>query len=117
MVRSPSPTRSWDMAMKRRPEVSRASLRQVVRRPPSRCAMRSMACWAQSDALDGEQLLGIDGPVDGDKGGAEAVVFLEVFEADDGEVRCGEAMLAGVPRGAGFALGSAGTGGMGRIRP
>jgi hypothetical protein len=69
----------------------------------------------QSDALDGEQLLGIDGPVDGDKIGAEAGDFLEVFEADDGEVRGGKAVLAGVLGGAGLALGSAGASGMGRI--
>jgi hypothetical protein len=31
--------------------------------------------------------------------------FLEVFEADDGEVRGGEAVLAGVLGGAGLALG------------
>ena len=41
--------------------------------------------------------------------------FLEVFEADDGEVRGGEAVLAGVLGGAGFAFGGARAGGMGRI--
>jgi hypothetical protein len=69
----------------------------------------------QGDALDGEQLLGVDGPVDGDEVGAEMGDFLEVFETDDGEVRGGEAVLAGVLGRAGLALGRAGTGGMGRI--
>ena len=69
----------------------------------------------QSDALDGEQLLGVDGPVDGNQIGAEMGDFLEVFEADDGEVRGGETVLAGVLGGAGLALGSAGTGGMSGI--
>ena len=50
----------------------------------------------QGDALDGEQLLGVDWPVDGDEIGAEAGDLLEVFEADDGEVGGGEAVLAGV---------------------
>jgi hypothetical protein len=69
----------------------------------------------QGDALDGEQLLGVDGPVDGDEIGAEVGDLLEVFEADDGEVRGGEAMLAGVLGGAGLAFGGAGAGGMGRV--
>src|ERR1700688_1426973 len=34
----------------------------------------------QSDALDGEQLLGVDGPVYGDQIGAEMGDLLEVFE-------------------------------------
>jgi hypothetical protein len=71
----------------------------------------------EGDALDGEQLLGVDGPVDGDEIGAEAGNFLKVFEADDGEVRGSEAVLAGVLRGAGLAFGGAGAGGMGRIGP
>jgi hypothetical protein len=71
----------------------------------------------EGDALDGEELLGVDGPVDGDEIGAEMGDFLEIFEADDGEVRGGEAVLAGVLRGAGLALGGAGSGGMGRIGP
>jgi hypothetical protein len=69
----------------------------------------------EGDALDGEQLLGVDGPVDGNQVGAETGDFLEIFEADDGEVRGGKAMLAGVLGGAGLALGSASAGGMGRI--
>jgi hypothetical protein len=43
------------------------------------------------------------------------VDFLEVFEADDGEVRGGEAMLAGVLRGTGLAFGGAGAGGVSGI--
>jgi hypothetical protein len=69
----------------------------------------------QGDALDGEELLGVDGPVDGDQVGAEVGDFLEVFEADDGEVRGGETVLAGVLGGADLALGGAGTGGKGRV--
>jgi hypothetical protein len=69
----------------------------------------------QGDALDGEQFLGVRGLVDVDEIRAEVVDFLEVFEADDGEVRGGEAVLAGVLRGAGFALGGAGAGGVGRV--
>jgi hypothetical protein len=68
----------------------------------------------EGDALDGEQFLGVDGPVDGDEIGAEAGDLLEV-EANDGEVRGGEAVLAGVLGGAGLAFGGAGTGGMGRV--
>src|ERR1700686_5918780 len=43
----------------------------------------------EGDALDGEQLLGIDGTVNGNQIGAEAGDFLEIFEADDGEGRGG----------------------------
>jgi hypothetical protein len=38
--------------------------------------------------------------------------FIQVFEADDGEVRGGEAVLEGVIGGAGFAFGSLGSGGV-----
>src|SRR6202035_2525484 len=69
----------------------------------------------QGDPLDGEQLLGVDGLVNGNQIGAEVVDFLEVFEADDGEVRGGEAVLAGVVCGAGLAVGGAGAGGLNGI--
>jgi hypothetical protein len=69
----------------------------------------------EGDALDGEQLLGVGGLVDGDKIGAEVRDFLEVFEADDGESGGGEAVLAGVLGGAGLAPGGAGTGGVSGI--
>src|SRR5579864_789962 len=70
----------------------------------------------EGHALDGEQLLGVDGLVDSDQIGAEVFDFLEVFEADDGEGGGGEAVLAGVLCGASLALGGAGTGGVRRIR-
>ena len=41
--------------------------------------------------------------------------FLEIFEADDGESGCCEAMAAGVLGGNGFAFGSAGAGGKGGV--
>jgi hypothetical protein len=37
-------------------------------------------------ALEGERFLGIDGPVDGNEAGAEASDFVDLFEADDGEL-------------------------------
>ena len=49
----------------------------------------------EGDAFEGEQFLGIDGPVDGDEVGPEAGDGLEVFEADDREVGGGESMAAG----------------------
>jgi hypothetical protein len=44
----------------------------------------------QGDAFEGEELLGIDGLVEGDEVVAEVGDFLEVFEADDGESGAGE---------------------------
>ena len=41
--------------------------------------------------------------------------LLEVFEADDGEGGGGEAVLAGILRGAGLALGGARSGGFGGV--
>ena len=69
----------------------------------------------EGDALDGEQFLGIDGLVDGDEVGAEVGDFLELFEADDSEGGGGEAVLAGIPGGAGLALRGGGAGGMGSV--
>jgi hypothetical protein len=69
----------------------------------------------QGNALDGEELLGVDGLVNADEIGAKVGDFLEVFEADDGEVGAGEAVLTGVLGGAGLAIGGSGTGGVGRI--
>jgi hypothetical protein len=69
----------------------------------------------ESDALDGEDLLGIDGLVEGDGVVAEAGDFVELLEADDGEGGGGEAVFAGVLGGAGFALGGAGPGGAGGV--
>jgi hypothetical protein len=69
----------------------------------------------ESDALDGEELLGVDGLVDGDGVFAELGDFVDVFEADDGEGGGGESMFAGVEGGAGLAFGGTGSGGMGGV--
>ncbi|HUI80756.1 MAG TPA: hypothetical protein VLY24_22680 [Bryobacteraceae bacterium] len=66
----------------------------------------------QGDALDGEEFLGVDGPIEGDEVGFEIGDFVEVFEADDGELGSGETVLTGVLRGAGFAFGRARAGGL-----
>ena len=66
-------------------------------------------------ALDGEQLLGVDGLVDGDEIGLEVSNFLEVLEADDAEGGGSEAMADGVAGGGGLALGGAGAGGVGGV--
>jgi len=70
---------------------------------------------SQRDALDGEQLLGVDGLVGRKEVGLEVSDFVERFEADDGKGRCGEAVLARVLRGAGLALRSARSGGVLRV--
>ena len=69
----------------------------------------------EGNALDGEELLGIDGPIDGDEVVAEAGDLVEFFEADDGEGGGGESVFAGVLGGAGFAFGGAGSGGLGGV--
>jgi hypothetical protein len=63
------------------------------------------------DALDGEELLGVGGLIDGDEVGAEAVDGVAVLDFDDGEGGAGEGVFAGVGGGAGFAFGGAGAGG------
>ena len=69
----------------------------------------------EGDAFDGEEFLGVDGPVGGDEVVPEVGDLIEVFEADDGEVGGGEAVFAGVLGGTGLALGGAGAGGVGGI--
>jgi hypothetical protein len=69
----------------------------------------------EGDTLDGEELLGVDGLVDGDEVLAEASDLVEIFEADDGEGGGGESVFAGVLGGAGFAFGGAGSGGLGGV--
>jgi hypothetical protein len=69
----------------------------------------------QGDAFEGEELLGIDGLVEGDEVVAEMGDFLEVLEADDGEGRAGELVLAGILGGASLALGGAGSGRAGGV--
>ncbi len=66
----------------------------------------------ESDALDGEELLGVDGAVDGDQVGAEVGDVVEFFEADDGEGGGGEFVFAGVLGGGGFAFRGARPGGV-----
>jgi hypothetical protein len=69
----------------------------------------------EGDAFEGEDLLGVDGLVEGDEVVAEVGDFLEVLEADDGEGRAGELVLAGILGGASLALGGAGAGGAGGV--
>jgi hypothetical protein len=69
----------------------------------------------EGDALQGEELLGVDGLVDGDEVVAEAGDFLEVFEADDGEGGTSEDVLAGVLGRVGLALRGARSGGFGGV--
>jgi hypothetical protein len=71
----------------------------------------------ESDTLDGEELLGVDGLVDGDGVFAEAGDLVEIFETDDDEGGGGEPVFAGVLCGAGFAFGGAGSGGLGCVGP
>jgi hypothetical protein len=69
----------------------------------------------EGHALQGEEFLRVDGLVDGDEVACEVVDFVEVFEADDGEGRGGEAVLDGVLGGAGLALRGIGSGGLSGI--
>ncbi len=72
----------------------------------------------EGDAFDGEEFLRVDGAVDGEEVGAEAIDRFAVFDFDDGEVGAVEAMLAGVLGGAGLAErgeGSSGEGGVGAV--
>jgi hypothetical protein len=70
---------------------------------------------AAKDGVLGEELLGVDGLVDGDEVVAEAGDFLEVFKADDGEGGPGENVFAGVLGRVGLALRGARCGGVGAI--
>jgi hypothetical protein len=69
----------------------------------------------EGDAFEGEELLRIDGLVEGDEVVAEMGDFLEVLEADDGEGGAGELVLAGILGGASLALRGAGPGGAGGV--
>ncbi len=68
-----------------------------------------------SDALEGEELLGVDGLVEGDEVVLEMGDLLEVFEADDSEGGGGEAVFAGILRGAGLARRGPWAGGFGGV--
>ena len=65
----------------------------------------------EREALEGEEFLGVDGPVEGHEVVLEMGDLLEVFEADNGEAGGGEAVLAGILRGAGLARRGARAGG------
>ena len=65
----------------------------------------------QGDAFDGEEFLGVDGPIDGYGVVAEMADFVDVFEAHDGEGGGGEPVFAGVLGGAGLACRGARSGG------
>ena len=80
-------------------------------RDPEQCLL------SESDALDGEQLLGIDGPVVEDEIFLEASDLIEILEADDGERGGSEAVFAGIAGGAGLTLRRARAGGMPRVGP
>jgi hypothetical protein len=69
----------------------------------------------QSDALDGEQFLSVDGLVDGDEVGAESGNGLAILDADDGEIGGSEAMATGILGGAGLTGGGARAGGAGGV--
>ena len=60
------------------------------------------------DALDGEELLGVDGLVAGDQVFAEPADVTDVFDPDDGERGGGESVLAGVLGGAALPSGERG---------
>ncbi len=69
----------------------------------------------ESDALKGEEFLGVDGLVEGDEVFLEVGDLLEVFKADDGEGGGGEAVFAGVLGGAGLARRGSRAGGFGGV--
>ncbi|HXB66617.1 MAG TPA: hypothetical protein VNY05_00115 [Candidatus Acidoferrales bacterium] len=54
----------------------------------------------EGDALDGEEFLGVDGLVDGHGEVAEVGDFADILAANDGECGGGEAVFAGIQRGA-----------------
>src|SRR5579859_1664143 len=83
--------------------------KQVVKMPDPE------AGGADHDLLQGKQLLGVDGLVDGDEVGSEMGDRLEVFEPDDGEGEGGETMRAGILGGAGLALRGARAGAFGGV--
>jgi hypothetical protein len=79
----------------------------------SGCAQQGLL--GEGDAFDGEEFLGVDGPIDGDGVGAEVGDGLWAFDADNGEVFGVEGVFAGILRGAGFAGGGFGAGGTGGV--
>ena len=48
----------------------------------------------EGDAFEGEEFLGIDGPVAGDEVGAQVIDGIDLLDANDGEIGAVEAVLA-----------------------
>jgi hypothetical protein len=69
----------------------------------------------ESDALKGEEFLGVDGVVEVHQVFPEVGDLIEVFEADDGEAGGGEAVFAGILGRAELAFRGAGAGGPGGV--
>jgi hypothetical protein len=69
----------------------------------------------ESHLLEGEQLLGVDGLVDGQEVVLETGDLIKFFESDDGEGGGGEAVSAGILARAGLAVGSARAGALGGV--
>jgi hypothetical protein len=69
----------------------------------------------EGDAFEGEEFLGVDWLVEVDEVVSEMGDLLEVFEADDGEGRGGEAVSAGILGRAVLALRGAGAGRFGGV--
>jgi hypothetical protein len=69
----------------------------------------------ESDALQGEEFLGVDGVVEGDEVFAEIGDLVEVLKADDGEAGGGEAVFAGVLGRAELTFRGCGAGGVGGV--
>jgi len=70
------------------------------------------AVLGESDALDCEDLLRVDGLVDVHEVMPEAIDGIAILDFDNREVRAGEPVLAGVLRGSSLACGGAGAGGV-----
>jgi hypothetical protein len=69
----------------------------------------------EGHSLEGEQLLGVDGLIDGCEVGFEMGDLVEVLKTDDSEGGGGEAVSAGIAGGAGLAFGSARASALGRV--
>src|ERR1039458_3433319 len=112
---SPSPAIWADMKQSCSPSGAEGSVEATGQHTGLEAGDAEEGHLAEGDALDGEDFLGVDGTVGVEGILAEVVEGLEVFEADDGEGGAGEAVLAGVESGLGFAGGGAGAGGFLRV--
>jgi hypothetical protein len=70
---------------------------------------------AEGDALNGEDLLLVDGLVDGEGARLEFGELALIFEMEDRVGLAAEAVRAGVLRGTSFAVGGTGAGGVLRV--